>query len=91
MKTTLERLVSGVDLREDEASDLLVALTDESLPPATAGALLTALRGKGETALEVRGFASAMRRLSRRPNIPDGTRAVDVVGTGGEWSSNSLQ
>lgn len=88
MKRILERLVSGIHLQEQEASDLLVALTDESLPEVTTAALLTALRGKGETAVEVRGFASAMRRLARRPNIPDGTDAVDIVGTGGDGSGS---
>ncbi len=88
MKRTLERLVSGMHLQEHEASDLLVALTDESLSEVTTAALLTALRGKGETAVEVRGFASAMRRLARRPHITDGTDAVDIVGTGGDGSGS---
>ncbi len=41
------------------------ALADESLPGAVAGAVLAALRTKGETAEELRGFASAMRELAR--------------------------
>ena len=39
---------------------------------------------RGAVADEVRGFAQAMRRLARRPSIPAGCRAVDVVGTGGD-------
>ena len=88
MKELLERIVSGHDLREEEAADLLVALTDESLPEAAAAAMLTALRAKGETADEVRGFATAMRRLARRPNIPRDASAVDIVGTGGDGSGS---
>ena len=88
MKQVLERLMQGVHLSEDEAGDLLVALTHESLPPATAGALLAGLRAKGETAHEVRGFAAAMRRLARRPTIPDDTPGVDIVGTGGDASGS---
>ena len=88
MNELLERLVRGSDLSETEAAELLVAMTDEAFPPATAGALLTALRCKGETAAEVRGFASGMRRLAIRPDIPEDTPGVDVVGTGGDHSGS---
>jgi anthranilate phosphoribosyltransferase len=36
----------------------------------------------------VRGFAQAMRRLARRPSIPAGLPAIDVVGTGGDCSGS---
>ena len=36
-----------------------------------AGAMLAALRSKGVVADELRGFARAMRKLARRPNIPE--------------------
>jgi anthranilate phosphoribosyltransferase len=45
-----------------------------------------ALRVKGESAEEIRGFATAMRELARRPAIPAGGPYVDVVGTGGDGS-----
>jgi anthranilate phosphoribosyltransferase len=88
MRETLERLLNRQDLGEAEAADLLVALTDASLSPAMGGALLAALRSKGLTADEVRGFAAAMRRLARRPVLPAGAPAVDVVGTGGDASGS---
>lgn len=88
MNELLERLIRGTDLSEAEATKLLVALTEESFPPARAGALLTALRCKGETAAEVRGFVSGMRSLAVRPDIPDDTSGVDVVGTGGDHSGS---
>ena len=88
MNETLERLVQGSHLSEQEADDLLVALTDESMDASVAGALLTAMRTKGETADEVRGFATAMRRLANRPPIPEGVHGVDVVGTGGDGSGS---
>jgi anthranilate phosphoribosyltransferase len=50
--------------------------------------LLAALRAKGITAVEVRGFASAMRALARKPVLPEGTPALDVVGTGGDASGS---
>lgn len=86
MKATLERLLGGEHLAEKEASDLLVGLTDGAMPQAMAGAVLAALRAKGETADEVRGFSTAMRSLARRPALPNGRKSVDVVGTGGDGS-----
>jgi anthranilate phosphoribosyltransferase len=84
----LERLLRGEDLDEPTASDLLRAMAGGELAPPLAGALLVALRLKGETADEIRGFARAMRELARRPAIAPGPY-VDIVGTGGD-GSNSL-
>jgi anthranilate phosphoribosyltransferase len=86
VKETLERLIGGTHLAEDEASDLLLGLTDGAVPQAMAGAVLAALRAKGETAEEVRGFSTAMRGLARRPALTNGRKPVDVVGTGGDGS-----
>ena len=68
LRNTLEQVLDRRSLSEAEAGELLVALTNPELPPAMAGALLAALRMKGVTADEVRGFAGAMRRLARRPH-----------------------
>jgi anthranilate phosphoribosyltransferase len=88
LRDVLERLLNGRDLAEAEAGELLVALTDPAMAPALGGALLAALRAKGLTADEVRGFASGMRRLARRPTLPAGAPAVDIVGTGGDGSGS---
>jgi anthranilate phosphoribosyltransferase len=88
LKATLEALLERRHLTEAEAGELLVALTDPELSPAMAGALLAALRSKGITADEVRGFANAMRRLARKPDISAGSPTVDVVGTGGDASGS---
>jgi anthranilate phosphoribosyltransferase len=83
----LERLLERRDLDETAAAGLLRALAAGEVQPALAGALLVALRSKGEAASEIRGFALAMRELARRPNIPDGPY-VDIVGTGGDGSGS---
>jgi anthranilate phosphoribosyltransferase len=88
LRTTLDRLIEGAHLSEQEAAALLVALTAEDLAPALAGALLAALRAKGVTAEELRGFAGAMRSLARRPELPRLSDAVDIVGTGGDRSGS---
>jgi anthranilate phosphoribosyltransferase len=85
-KEALETLLERQDLAESAAFDLLIALTDAEMAPAMAGALLAALRIKGVTADELRGFARAMRSLARRPQIPEGQVIADVVGTGGDGS-----
>ena len=88
-KILLERLLNRDSLTEDEAGDMMRLLTDEEFPPAMSAALLIALRTKGETADEVRGFAGAMRELARTTTLPAGmTLATDVVGTGGDGSGS---
>jgi anthranilate phosphoribosyltransferase len=84
----LERLLERRDLSQIEAEELLLQLTSPDGSPAMAGALLAALRSKGVVADELRGFASAMRRLARRPPIPAGVRGIDIVGTGGDSSGS---
>ena len=88
MKDILERLLDGGHLTEDEAAALLTALAEDRLSGAVAGAFLAGLRLKRETADEIRGFARAMRALARRPDLPEGVRAVDIVGTGGDGSGS---
>jgi len=85
---TLEQLVERRDLSEVDAAALLTSLTAPELAPALAGALLTALRAKGVTAAEVRGFAGAMRILARKPLLPAALDAIDIVGTGGDASGS---
>jgi anthranilate phosphoribosyltransferase len=84
----LERLLAGESLQESEAAAILRAMTHPDHPPALAGALLSALRAKGECAAELRGFAGAMREMARRPvlNASKTSQAIDIVGTGGDAS-----
>jgi anthranilate phosphoribosyltransferase len=88
LRSALERLLERRDLAEAEAEDLLGELARPEASPAMAGAVLAALRSKGLVADEVRGFARGMRRLARRPRMPAGLRAIDVVGTGGDGSGS---
>ena len=88
LREILERLLQRRDLQQAEAGELLVALTDPAVAPAMSGALLAALRSKGITPDEVRGFAGAMRSLARKPQLPPGAPAIDIVGTGGDASGS---
>jgi anthranilate phosphoribosyltransferase len=84
----LDRLLDGESLTEAQAYELMYRLAEGELPAALAGALLAGLRAKGETADEIRGFATAMRELAVHPEIPEGAPTVDTVGTGGDGSGS---
>lgn len=87
-KLLLEKLLDGTDLDRQEAGALLGVLTDSECPPAMAGALLAALRAKGETPDEILGLAESMRGLARRPALDGAAGLTDVVGTGGDGSGS---
>lgn len=84
----LDKLLDGESLAEEQAYELMHKLAEGELPSALAGALLAGLRAKGETADEIRGFATAMRELAVHPEIPAGAPTVDTVGTGGDGSGS---
>ena len=71
LRAWLDALLERQALSTDDARALLVGLTDPEVPPALAGALLAAVRAKGVTPEELRGFALGMRALARRPHIAD--------------------
>ncbi|MDJ0814428.1 MAG: anthranilate phosphoribosyltransferase, partial [Woeseiaceae bacterium] len=75
-------------LSEQQAHDFMCDLAAGDMPEALAGAFLAGLRAKGETADEIRGFATAMRELAIHPQIPGGQPTVDTVGTGGDGSGS---
>ena len=82
----LVEVVAGRDLDEDAAFGLMGELMSGSVDPSLIGALLVALRTKGESAGEVAGFVRGMLDAATRPPIEAGTvaRAVDTCGTGGD-------
>ena len=90
MTGEMQRILGGHHLSEAEAETVLRGLAAGDVDPALAGAILVALRLKGETPDEVRGFARGMRALAVRPDVPASLaeRAVDVVGTGGDGSGS---
>ena len=84
----LNRLLDGEELTEAQCADLMRDMASGEMAPALAGAFLAGLRAKGESAAEIRGFATAMRELALHPAIPDGAPTVDTVGTGGDGSGS---
>ncbi len=88
MKAFLQQLTGGKDLTTEEAEQLLYAMIAKDQEPALSGAVLATLRAKGESPNELRGFALAMRKLAINPGIPEDTRTIDIVGTGGDGSGS---
>lgn len=84
----LERLLQGDSLDESAAHALVHALADGGVEPPLAGALLAALRAKGETAAEVRGLARGLRELATTPAFETPADGCDLVGTGGDGSNS---
>ena len=79
---TIERVTDGDDLTLEEAREA-ASLVFEEMTEAQIGALLTALRAKGETEAEIAGFATGMRDAARTID-PDRAPLVDTCGTGGD-------
>jgi anthranilate phosphoribosyltransferase len=82
MKEFIRRVTDGEDLTQAEARDA-ASLVFEDATEAQIGALLTALRAKGETETEIAGFAQGMRDAARTI-APDREPLVDTCGTGGD-------
>ena len=82
MKEYIERVTDGDDLTQDEARAVATTVFEDATA-AQIGALLTALRAKGETEAEIAGFAEGMRDAARTIR-PDREGLVDTCGTGGD-------
>ena len=82
MERYIERVSDGEDLTQAQAREAASAVF-EGATEAQIGALLTALRAKGETETEIAGFAEGMRAAARTIS-PDRETLVDTCGTGGD-------
>lgn len=85
MDTTniLNKLVKKEDLATEETQAFLNDVMQGTITPAQIGAILIALRMKGETSEEIVGFIKAMRE---NMILVSASNAIDVCGTGGDSS-----
>ncbi len=82
-------LSAGRDLAPAEAAVAALAMADAAVTDAEKAAFLLAMARKGETAVEVTGFARTYRDLARRTDFGDWpAKAIDIVGTGGDRSGS---
>lgn len=82
LREMVAAVAAGRNLSVSEAEAVMRHLVSGEASPALAGALLAALKIKGETAEEVTGFARGMRAHAERVE-PRCERLVDTCGTGG--------
>ena len=82
IRDCIEAIVNGRDLDTDEAATAMNEIMTGQATPAQIGALMTALRMKGEVVEELVGLARVMRRNALRVNVEG--PVVDTCGTGGD-------
>ena len=83
LRTALEQLAAGASLDAPAAAAAFDVVMRGEASPVQIAALLMGLRGKGETADELAGAATALRRAMVRLDVGGGDGVVDTCGTGG--------
>lgn len=83
MKDAIAKAAEGKDLTQEEAKAVMNIMLSGEATQAQLGAILTALRTKGETLEELIGFASVLRAKADTIS-PKVDNYVDLVGTGGD-------
>ena len=81
-KNTINQILSGKDLSDIEAKELMDSMMEGNLTDSQVSAVLIALRTKGETVEEITGFARAMKEKSKKVNVLN--YSIDTCGTGGD-------
>lgn len=86
IQQALARVVEGSDLERESMSRVMRQIMAGDATDAQIGALLVALRIKGETIEEIAGAATVMRELAT-PVLVSEEQLVDLVGTGGDGAN----
>ncbi len=86
IRTSIEKAACCEDICEPEMMETMNEIMEGDATPAQIGALLMALRMKGETVAEITAAAKVMRSKSTRIPLPDSISEplVDTCGTGGD-------
>ena len=85
-RALIGKVATGTALGREEAATAFEQMMAGEATPSQMGALLMALRVRGETVDEITGAVSAMRAKMLRVKAP--ADAIDVVGTGGDASGS---
>jgi anthranilate phosphoribosyltransferase len=86
LKGLIAKAATGATLSREEAARGFDTMMSGEATPSQMGALLMALRVRGETVDEITGAVTAMREKMLRVAAPPD--AIDVVGTGGDASGS---
>lgn len=87
LKVALEKLLNRQDLTADEMESVMQQLMTGEASDAQIGAVLAALRMKGETIDEITAAVKVMRSLATAVDVNDKTHLVDTCGTGGDGAN----
>jgi len=82
IRQAIGEVVERHDLSSEVAHQVMLEMIKGEATPSQIASFVTAMRMKGETEQELRGFVIAMRELAIKLSAPDGT--VDLCGTGGD-------
>src|SRR5450432_1718942 len=85
-KALLAKVATGASLTREEAASAFDRMMSGEATPSQMGALLMALRVRGETVDEITGAVTTMRAKMLGVKAPP--NAIDVVGTGGDASGS---
>ena len=86
IQQALAKLVENEDLSRADMAAVMRQVMSGAASEAQIGALLVALRMKGETTDEIAGAAQVMRELATPVDVAD-PHLVDLVGTGGDGAN----
>ena len=86
LQQALEQCVAGKDLSREAMRAVMMTVMTGEATEAQIGALLVALRMKGEAIDEITGAAEVMRELVT-PVVVEDSNLVDLVGTGGDGAN----
>ena len=86
IKEAINKVVTRIDLSEEEMVGVMNEIMGNQATPAQIGAFITGLRMKGETIEEISGAARVMRKKATRVDGGDHDVLVDTCGTGGDGS-----
>ncbi len=84
IKKYIRKVVERQDLSSEEIKNLFDILMSGEATDSQIGAILTALRMKGETVEEISSAAQVMREKAIKVPVKDKTNLIDTCGTGGD-------
>lgn len=82
-KDILEKIIKGESLKKENMYSLANSMLEGNMNDVEIGAILTALKSKGENYEEISGMANALREKSQKYRVSEG-KYYDIVGTGGD-------
>lgn len=84
IREAIAAVVSGKNLTEEEASQVMAEIMSGECTPSQISAFLVAMRMKGETVDELTGFARVMREKALKVTCQTPAQLIDTCGTGGD-------